>query len=92
MRFQIGEPPVAHGHDFVDTVGELISAVFNVNGRVNERHVAAIDIGNPGHDPTPCCYARRNTPARNANRANTSSLPRSIAAQSVHFAPAARAS
>ena len=46
---QLAAPHLA---DFIDAVGELIAAILDVDARMRERQVAAVDIGDAGHRVT----------------------------------------
>jgi hypothetical protein len=42
----VNKTPVPHLADFIDAVGELITAVFDVDGGITVGNVTAINIGN----------------------------------------------
>src|SRR5262249_30711486 len=50
MQRLVQQPPAADSDHLIDTVGELIAAVFDMYRRIAMRAVAAIDIGYAGHE------------------------------------------
>ena len=49
MTGEIDDIAVTDLADLVDPVGELITAVLDMDAGVRVRHVGAVDIGNSGH-------------------------------------------
>src|SRR4051794_6948308 len=45
MQPLVDQPPAPHLADFIDAIGELIAPILDVDARLREREVAAIDIG-----------------------------------------------
>ena len=45
----VDEPGVPHFADFIDAVGELIPAILDVDRRLTQREIAAVDIGAARH-------------------------------------------
>lgn len=45
----VDQPPSPHLADFIDAVGKLVAPVLDVNHGAAVRQVAAVDIGDPGH-------------------------------------------
>jgi len=50
----VDQPTLADLADLVDAVGELIAAVLDVDRRRRERTIAAVDIGDAGHQRAGC--------------------------------------
>jgi hypothetical protein len=45
----VDDPPSPHLADLVDTVGELVAAILDMDERVAMAPVAPVHIGNAGH-------------------------------------------
>ena len=48
----VDQPPAAHLADFIDAVGELIAAVLDMDFGLAERQIAAVYVGDAGHQET----------------------------------------
>ena len=54
MGLQVNRMTAAHGDHLVDSIGELVTAILDMDSGQTVGQVAAVDVGDPGHLPLPC--------------------------------------